>query len=109
MAAITGSTPSLSPTHVGPPARAMLVSSPDRNTRGSNVPARYLAGTFEPRVFLSGLLTNMALAGGPTWVGDKLGVDPVIAAIVAFGVRLLDNPGALRRPYPPPAGALGPL
>lgn len=59
----------------------------------------YLAGTFEPRVFLSGLLTNMALAGGLTWVGDKLGVDLSIAAIVAFGVRIFNNLGAIRRHY----------
>ena len=59
----------------------------------------YLAGTFEPRVFLSGLLTNMALAGGLTWIGDKLGVDLSIAAIVAFGVRIFNNLGAIRRHY----------
>lgn len=59
----------------------------------------YLAGTFEPRVFISGLLTNMALAAGLTWVGDKLGVDLSIAAIVAFGVRIFNNLGAIRRHY----------
>jgi small basic protein len=45
----------------------------------------YIAGTFEPRVFFSGLLTNMTLAAGLTYFGDKLGVDLSIAAIVAFG------------------------
>jgi small basic protein len=59
----------------------------------------YIAGTFEPRVFLSGLLTNMALAGSLTWVGDRLGVDLSIAAIVAFGVRIFNNLGAIRRHY----------
>ena len=59
----------------------------------------YIAGTFEPRVFLSGLVTNMALAGGLTYVGDKLGVDLSIAAIVAFGVRIFNNLGAIRRHY----------
>ena len=59
----------------------------------------YIAGTFEPRVFISGLVTNMALAGGLTWVGDKLGVDLSIAAIVAFGVRIFNNLGAIRRHY----------
>jgi small basic protein len=59
----------------------------------------YIAGTFEPRVFLSGLVTNMALAGGLTWVGDQLGVDLSIAAIVAFGVRIFNNLGAIRRHY----------
>lgn len=59
----------------------------------------YIAGTFEPRVFLSGLITNMALAGGLTYVGDKLGVDLSIAAIVAFGVRIFNNLAAIRRHY----------
>ena len=59
----------------------------------------YIAGTFEPRVFLSGLVTNMALAGGLTFVGDKLGVDLSIAAIVAFGVRIFNNLAAIRRHY----------
>jgi len=59
----------------------------------------YIAGTFESRVFFSGLLTNMTLAGGLTFFGDKLGVDLSIAAIVAFGVRIFNNLGAIRRHY----------
>jgi small basic protein len=59
----------------------------------------YIGGTFEPRVFLSGLVTNMALAGGLTFVGDKLGVDLSIAAIVAFGVRIFNNLASIRRHY----------
>jgi small basic protein len=59
----------------------------------------YIAGTFEARVFLTGLVTNMALAGGLTYAGDKLGVDLSIAAIVAFGVRIFNNLGAIRRHY----------
>src|SRR5882672_4298544 len=59
----------------------------------------YIAGTFEPRVFFSGLLTNMTLAAGLVYFGDKLGVDLSIAAIVAFGVRIFNNLGAIRRHY----------
>ncbi len=59
----------------------------------------YIAGSFEPRVFFSGLVTNMALAAGLTFFGDKLGVDLSIAAIVAFGVRIFNNLGAIRRHY----------
>ena len=59
----------------------------------------YIAGTFESRVFFSGLITNMTLAGGLTYFGDKLGVDLSIAAIVAFGVRIFNNLGAIRRHY----------
>ena len=59
----------------------------------------YIAGTFEPRVFFSGLITNATLAAGLTYLGDKLGVDLSIAAIVAFGVRIFNNLGAIRRHY----------
>ena len=59
----------------------------------------YIAGSFEARVFFSGLITNMALAAGLTYFGDKLGVDLSIAAIVAFGVRIFNNLGAIRRHY----------
>jgi len=59
----------------------------------------YIAGSFAPRVFLTGLVTNMALAGGLTFVGDKLGVDLSIAAIVAFGVRIFNNLASIRRHY----------
>ncbi|HEV2036226.1 MAG TPA: small basic family protein [Candidatus Dormibacteraeota bacterium] len=47
----------------------------------------------------SGLLTNMTLAAGLVYFGDKLGVDLSIAAIVAFGVRIFNNLGAIRRHY----------
>jgi small basic protein len=59
----------------------------------------YVAGSFEPRVFLGGLLTNSAVAAGLTFVGDKLGVDLSIAAIVAFGVRIFNNVATIRRHY----------
>src|SRR5258708_19435745 len=59
----------------------------------------YIAGSFEPRVFVSGLVTNSALAGGLTYLGDKLGVDLSIAAIVAFGVRIFNNLASIRRHY----------
>ena len=59
----------------------------------------YIAGTFEPRVFLTGLISNGALAGLLVYVGDKLGVDLSIAAIVAFGVRIFNNLASIRRHY----------
>ena len=59
----------------------------------------YLSGNYQSRVFVSGLLTNMALAGGLTYAGDQLGVDLSIAAIVAFGVRIFNNLGVIRRHY----------
>jgi small basic protein len=54
-------------------------------------------GEFDNRVFLTGFFANIILAGGLTYLGDRLGVELYIAAIVAFGVRLFDNLAIIRR------------
>jgi small basic protein len=56
-----------------------------------------LAGEFDNRIFLSGFFANMILAGGLTFLGDRLGVELYVAAIVAFGVRLFNNLAIIRR------------
>jgi small basic protein len=56
-----------------------------------------LDGEFEVRIFVSGFFANMILAGGLTLLGDRLGVELYIAAIVAFGVRLFNNLAIIRR------------
>lgn len=52
---------------------------------------------YNNELFLSGLVSNMILAALLTFVGDRLGFDLSIAAVVAFGVRLFDNVAAIRR------------
>jgi small basic protein len=56
-----------------------------------------LEGQYDNRIFISGLVTNMLLAGLLTFLGDRLGVELYFAAIVAFGVRLFNNMGIIRR------------
>jgi small basic protein len=56
-----------------------------------------MAGEFDNRIFLSGFFANVVLAGGLTFLGDRLGVELYIAAIVAFGVRLFNNLAIIRR------------
>jgi len=56
-----------------------------------------LDGEFDNRIFLSGFFANIILAGGLTFLGDRLGVELYIAAIVAFGVRLFNNLAMIRR------------
>lgn len=56
-----------------------------------------LDGKFDNRIFLSGFFTNIVLAGGLTFLGDRLGVELYIAAIVAFGVRMFNNLAIIRR------------
>jgi small basic protein len=56
-----------------------------------------LDGTFDNSIFLSGFFANIVLAGLLTFLGDRLGVDLYIAAIVAFGVRIFNNLAVIRR------------
>ena len=56
-----------------------------------------LEGQYDSRVFISGLVSNMLMAGLLTYMGDRLGVELYVAAIVAFGVRLFTNLGIIRR------------
>jgi small basic protein len=56
-----------------------------------------LAGEFDNRIFVSGFFANILLAGGLTFLGDRLGVELYMAAIVAFGVRLFNNLAIIRR------------
>lgn len=57
----------------------------------------YLEGKYSNLVFVTGFLTNAALAGVLTFVGDKLGVPLYYAAILVFGGRLFNNLAASRR------------
>lgn len=52
---------------------------------------------FDSSVFLSGFFSNMLLAAFLAYVGDRIGVDLYLAAVVAFGVRLFQNIGSIRR------------
>jgi small basic protein len=56
-----------------------------------------LSGEFDNHIFLSGFFANIVLASGLTFLGDRLGVELYIAAIVAFGVRLFNNLAIIRR------------
>lgn len=56
-----------------------------------------LQGDFDTQVFLSGFFANIVLAGALTFLGDRLGVELYLAAIVAFGVRLFNNLAVIRR------------
>lgn len=56
-----------------------------------------LEGTFDNHIFASGFLVNAVLAGLLTFVGQRLGMDLYLAAVVAFGVRVFSNLGIIRR------------
>lgn len=52
---------------------------------------------FDSLVFMSGFFFNLVLAGVLTYVGDQLGVELYLAAIVTFGVRVFENLAFIRR------------
>ena len=54
---------------------------------------------FDVRVFVSGFFSNALLAALLTWIGDKLGVELYLAAVVTFGVRVFDNLAYIRRDF----------
>ena len=56
-----------------------------------------LEGTYSNRMFLSEFIGNTMLALGITLLGDRLGSDLYVAAVVAFGIRLFNNVSAIRQ------------
>ncbi|MDD4766426.1 MAG: small basic family protein [Desulfotomaculaceae bacterium] len=52
---------------------------------------------FDNAIFISGFISNVLLAAGLAYAGDRLGMDLYLAAVVAFGVRLFQNLAIIRR------------
>ena len=53
--------------------------------------------TFDLAVFISGFFSYALLAAGLAFVGERLGIDLYLAAVVALGVRLFQNLAIIRR------------
>ena len=51
----------------------------------------HMEGKYNFTVFSTGFITNALLAALLTYVGDRLGVDLYMAAIITFGVRIFQN------------------
>lgn len=56
-----------------------------------------LEDKFDNVIFITGFFTNALLAGILVYLGDRLGFELYLAAIVAFGVRLFQNLAIIRR------------
>ncbi len=56
-----------------------------------------MEGTYDIGVFLSGFFVNMLAAALLAYLGDLLGVNLALAAVVAFGTRIFNNLAAIRR------------
>ncbi|MCX5779911.1 MAG: small basic family protein [Firmicutes bacterium] len=57
----------------------------------------YMEDAFDNTIFISGFFTNSLLAAGFAYLGDRLGLELYLAAVVVFGVRLFQNLGIIRR------------
>ena len=53
--------------------------------------------SYDNTIFLTGFFSNALLAAGLAFIGERLGMDLYLAAVVAFGVRLFQNLAIIRR------------
>jgi small basic protein len=58
-----------------------------------------LDGTFNERIFLSGFITNALVAVLLTFVGDRLGLDLYLVALIRFGFGIFQNVALIRRHF----------
>ena len=55
-----------------------------------------LEDNFDSATLLTGFFSNAMLAAGLAYFGDRMGLDLYLAAVVAFGIRIFANLGAIR-------------
>jgi small basic protein len=59
----------------------------------------YLDGIFDDKVFVISFVSNVVIASGVVFLGDKLGVGGQLSTgvIVVLGIRIFSNVAAIRR------------
>ena len=59
----------------------------------------YLDGIFDDKVFVISFISNVLIASGIVFLGDKLGVGGQLSTgvIVVLGIRIFSNVAAIRR------------
>jgi small basic protein len=59
----------------------------------------YLDGIFDDKVFVVSFLSNVVIAAGIVYLGDRLGVGSQLSTgvIVVLGIRIFTNVAAIRR------------
>ena len=54
-------------------------------------------GRFNDTVFITGFFTNALLAAVLVFIGERLGIDLYMVALLAFGIRIFQNLAIIRR------------
>ncbi len=57
----------------------------------------YQEESFDSTIFLSGSFVTIIMASLLAYIGDRIGVDLYLAAVVAFGTRVFQNISVIRR------------
>ena len=58
-----------------------------------------LDGVYDNRIFISGFIVNALVAVILTFIGDRLGLDLYIVALINFGFRIFNNVALIRRHF----------
>ena len=58
-----------------------------------------LDGVYDNRIFISGFVTNAVVAVILTFIGDRLGLDLYLVALISFGFRIFNNVALIRRHF----------
>ncbi len=56
-----------------------------------------LDGVYDNRIFISGFVVNAVVAVVLTFIGDRLGLDLYLVALITFGIRIFNNVALIRR------------
>lgn len=58
-----------------------------------------LDGVYDNRIFITGFVTNALVAVLLTFMGDRLGLDLYLVALITFGPRIFNNVALIRRHF----------
>jgi len=58
-----------------------------------------IEGRFQNDIFASGFVLNTLLAAGLVWLGDRIGVNLLLVAVLVLGSRIFLNLSLIRRYY----------
>ncbi len=58
-----------------------------------------LDGVYDNRIFITGFVTNAVIAALLVFIGDRLGIELYLAALLTFGLRIFQNVALIRRHF----------